>query len=97
VPELPISGVSLITLRRLTMTAALALYDDLIAFDDAFIESTVERLDDEPLVSLLLLRFRSFLSLGYDESEALLLAVGYAEADVAFLLVATKCTPRVLH
>lgn len=79
------------------MTAALALYDDLIAFDDALIESTVERLGDEPLVSFLLLRFRSFLSLGYDESEALLLAVGYAEADVGFLLAATKSTPRVLH
>lgn len=79
------------------MTATLALYDDLIAFDDAFIESTVERLGDEQLVSLLLVRFRSFLSRGYGESEALLLAVGYAEAHAAFLLVATKSTPRILH
>jgi hypothetical protein len=79
------------------MTAVLALYDDLIAFDDALIESTVERLSEESLVSLLLLRFRSFLSCGYDGSEALLLAVGYAAADVAFVLEPTKSAPRVLH
>jgi hypothetical protein len=76
------------------MTAALARYDDLIAFDDALIDSTLERLGDEPLLSLLLLRSRSFLSCGYGESEALLLAVGSAEADVAFVLDATKSTPR---
>ena len=58
------------------MTAALALYDDLIAFDDALIESTAEKLGDESLVSLLLLRFRSFLSCRYGESEALLLEWG---------------------
>ena len=83
-------------LRRLNMTAALALYDDLIAFDDTLIDSTVESLTEEALVSLLVLRFRSFLSCGYDASAALLLAVGYPEADVAFVLEATT-TPRVLH
>ena len=79
------------------MTAALALYDDLIAFDDALIESTVETMSEESLVSLLLLRFRSFLSCGYKGSEALLLAVGYAEPDLAFVLEAATSTPRVLH
>jgi len=79
------------------MTAALAPYDDLIAFDNALIESTAEKLGDESLVSLLLLRFRSFLSRGYGESEALLLAVGYAEADVAFALESTKSASLVLH
>ena len=79
------------------MTAALALYDDLIAFDDALLESTVEKLSEESLVSLLLLRFRSFVSCGWDASEALLLAVGYAEADIAFVLDATKSASGVLH
>lgn len=79
------------------MTAALAPYDDLIAFDDALIESAVENLSEESLVSLLLLRFRSFLSCGYDGSEALLLAVGYAEDDLAFVLDAATSEPRVLH
>jgi hypothetical protein len=79
------------------MTAALALYGDLIAFDDALIESTAEKLGDEALESLLLLRFRSFLSCGYAESEALLLAVGYAQADVAFVLEATNSASLVLH
>jgi hypothetical protein len=79
------------------MTAVLALYDDLIAFDDALIESTAEKLGDESLLMLLLLRFRSFLSCGYGESEALLLAVGYAEADVAFVLEATKNASLVLQ
>jgi hypothetical protein len=79
------------------MTAALALYGDLIAFDDALIESTAEKLGDEALESLLLLRFRSFLSCGYGESEALLLAVGYAEADVACVLEATNSASLVLH
>ena len=79
------------------MTAALAPYDDLIAFDDALIESTVDKLGDESLVSLLLLRFRSFLSCGYGESEALLLAVGYAETDVAFVLESTRSASLVLH
>ena len=79
------------------MTVALALYDDLIVFDDALVESTVEKLGDESLVSLLVLRFRSFLSCGYGESEALLLAVGYAEADVAFVLESTKSASLVLH
>ena len=79
------------------MTAALAFYEDLLAFDDSLIESTAEKLDDESLVSLLLLRFRSFLSCGYSESESLLLAVGYAEADVAFVLESTKRASLVLQ
>ena len=79
------------------MTAALALYDDLIAFDNALLDSTAEKLDDESLVSLLLLRFRSFLSLGYGESEALLLAVGYAEADVGLMLETARNLSVVLQ
>jgi hypothetical protein len=79
------------------MTAALAPYDDLIAFDDALIESAAENLSEESLVSLLLLRFRSFLSCGYDSSEALLLAVGYAETDLAFVLDTATSAPGVLH
>ena len=71
------------------MTAALALYDDLIAFDDALVESAVETMSEESLVSLLLLRFRSFLSCGYNGSEALLLAVGYAEPTYGLLYLAT--------
>jgi hypothetical protein len=79
------------------MTAALARYDDLIAFDDALLESTVDKLSEESLVSLLVLRFRSFVSCGYDASEALLLAVGYAEADVAFVLETTRSASLVLQ
>jgi hypothetical protein len=84
-------------MRRLTMTAALALYDDLIAYDNTLLESTVEELGDEALLSLLLLRFRSFLSCGFGEPEALLLAVGYTHPDVAFLLDAARSASPVLH
>jgi hypothetical protein len=54
-------------------------------------------LSDESLTSLLLLRFRSFLRCRYDVSEALLLAVGYTEADARFIGQSTKSTPPVVH
>jgi len=79
------------------MTAALAPYEDLLVFDDALIESSVEGLSDELLVSLLLVRFRSFLRCSYDVSEALLLAVGYSEADARFICASTNDPSLVLH
>jgi hypothetical protein len=73
-------------LRRLMMTAvAAARSEDVLAVDGALTETVVEALDEEALVSLLLVRFRSFVACGYGEAEALLLAVGYAEADLAFV------------
>ena len=79
------------------MTAALASYEDLIAFDDALLESATEQLGDESLLSLLLLRFRSYVSHGFGVSEALFLAVGYAEADLALVLESTTDAPVVLQ
>lgn len=67
------------------MTAVAATrYDDLLALDETLTETLVEALDEETLVSLLLARFRSFIAGGYGAVDALLLSVGYAEADLAF-------------
>jgi hypothetical protein len=79
------------------MTAALAPYEDLIAFDHTLVESSVEGLSDESLVSFLLLRFRSFLRCGYAVSDALLLAVGYSETDARFIRESTEHASPVLH
>ena len=79
------------------MTAALASYEDLIAFDDALLDSTAEQLSDESLVALLQLRFRSYISHGFGVSEAVLLAVGYAQADLALVLESTRDAPGGLH
>jgi hypothetical protein len=65
------------------MTAALAPYEDLLAFDDALLEATAEMLDEESFLQLLLVRFRVFASCGYDPSQALLRAVGFAHGDLA--------------
>jgi hypothetical protein len=77
-------------LRRLTMTAALAPYEDLVAFDDALLEATAETLDEDSFLQLLLLRFRAFASCGYDPSRALLRAVGFADGDLALALAAAR-------
>jgi len=44
---------------------------------DTALTAFVAEFDEETLVSLLVARFRSFIALGYPESEALLAAVGY--------------------
>ncbi|MGZ4380244.1 MAG: hypothetical protein ACXVZ3_02305 [Gaiellaceae bacterium] len=49
-------------------------------------EALVEALDEEMLVSLLLARFRSFVGCGYGADDALLLAVGYDNADLAVVV-----------
>lgn len=74
------------------MTAVAAHYDELLEYQP-LTEATVDRLDEDALASLLRHRFRCFLACGRDASEALLLAVGYSEADAA--LIAHE--PAVLH
>jgi hypothetical protein len=79
-----------IHLRRLMMTAvAAAHYDDLHP-DLALTETVVETLDEERLVSLLQARFRSFVACGYGAVDALLLAVGYANTDLAVAVEAAN-------
>lgn len=67
------------------MTAVAAPYDDLFTIGEPLTETLVDQLGEEALDSLLLLRFRGFLARGHGESEALLLAVGYAETDLVFV------------
>lgn len=74
------------------MTAVAAHYDELLAYQP-LTEATVSRLGEDALASLLRRRFRCFLASGRCASEALLLAVGYSEADAA--LIAHE--PAVLH
>ena len=74
------------------MTAVAAHYDELLAYQP-LTEATVDRLDEDALASLLRRRFRCFLACGRDAAEALLLAVGYAEADAVRL----AHEPVVLH
>ncbi len=66
------------------MTAvAAARYDGLLAIDEPLTATLVETLDEDTLVSLLLARFRSLVACGYEAVDALLLAVGHADADPA--------------
>lgn len=44
---------------------------------DAAFRTLVAESDEQGVVSLLVARFRSFIALGYPETEALLAAVGY--------------------
>ena len=67
------------------MTAVAAPYADLFTIGEPLTETLVDQLGEEALDALLLVRFRSFLACGHGESEALLLAVGYAETDLAFI------------
>ncbi len=74
------------------MTAVATPYDELLVHQP-LTEATVDRLGEDALASLLRRRFRCFLACGWSASEALLLAVGYSEADAA--LIAHE--PAVLH
>jgi hypothetical protein len=74
------------------MTAVATPYDELLAYQP-LTETTVCRLGEDALESLLRRRFRRFLACGRCPSEALLLAVGYSDADAA--LIAHE--PAVLH
>lgn len=66
------------------MTAvATARHDSLLALDEPLIETLVEELDEDTLVSLLLARFRSFVACGYGAADALLLAVDHPDANLA--------------
>jgi hypothetical protein len=66
------------------MTAvAAARHDDVLVSHGTLSEALVEALDEEMLGSLLLGRFRSFVGCGYGAVDALLLAVGYADADLS--------------
>ncbi len=66
------------------MTAVAARYDDVLVVDDALTGAVVDALDEETLIALLVVRFHFFVARGYGDVEALLLAVGYSEADLSF-------------
>jgi len=51
-------------------------HEELLA-PDAPLSTLIAGLDEQTLIALLVARFRSFVGLGYPESDALLAAVGY--------------------